>query len=121
MLLSRALGAIGRFCIGLGVLTLLFVAYQLWGTGILTAQAQNSLENDFDDLLEQVVEVDEDALELVAELEEADEPTEDEPAGSDDGGAEEEGPTPTPEPTVDPAEVERAARELELLADLIWP
>ena len=120
MLLSRALGAIGRFCIGLGVLTLLFVAYQLWGTGILTAQAQNSLENDFDDLLEQVVEVDEDALELVAELEEADEPTEDEPAGSDDGGAEEEGPTPTPEPTVDPAEVERAARELELLADLIW-
>ena len=119
MLLSRALGAIGRFCIGLGVLTLLFVAYQLWGTGILTAQAQNSLENDFEDLLEQVIEVDEDALELVADLDEPDEPAEEDPDESVDGGTE-EGPTPTPEPTVDPAELERAARELELLADLIW-
>lgn len=118
MLLSRALGAIGRFCIGLGVLTLLFVAYQLWGTGILTAQAQNSLENDFEDLLEQVVEVDEEALELVAELDEPEEPAE-EPDEATDGSGE-EGPTPTPEPTVDPAEIERAARELELLADLIW-
>lgn len=119
MLLSRALGAIGRFCIGLGVLTLLFVAYQLWGTGILTAQAQNSLENDFEDLLEQVVEVDEEALELVAALDEPEPAPDDEPDESVDGGAE-EGPTPTPEPTVDPAELERAARELELLADLIW-
>jgi sortase A len=51
MLLSRVLGGIGRFCISLGVLTLLFVAYQLWGTGILTAQAQNSLEGEFEQLL----------------------------------------------------------------------
>jgi sortase A len=28
-----------------------FVAYQLWGTGIETARAQNSLENDFEELL----------------------------------------------------------------------
>ena len=28
-------------------LALLFVAYQLWGTGIRTAQAQNELEDDF--------------------------------------------------------------------------
>lgn len=112
MLLSRALGAIGRFCIGLGVLTLLFVAYQLWGTGILTAQAQDSLENEFEELLERATEVDADALALAADL--AAEP--DEPVAEID----EEGPTPTPEPTVDPAELERAARELELLADLIW-
>ena len=118
MLLSRALGAIGRFCIGLGVLTLLFVAYQLWGTGILTAQAQNSLENDFEDLLDQVVEVDESALEIAAALEEPEEPAE-EPSDDVDEPAD-EGPTPTPEPTVDPAEIERAQRELELLADLIW-
>lgn len=51
MLLSRVLGGLGRFFISLGVLTLLFVAYQLWGTGIMTAQAQNALENDFEDLL----------------------------------------------------------------------
>lgn len=51
MMLSRVLGAIGRFCISLGVLTLLFVAYQLWGTGILTAQAQGGLEKDFESLL----------------------------------------------------------------------
>lgn len=51
MLLSRVLGGLGRFFISLGVLTLLFVAYQLWGTGIMTAQAQNALENDFEELL----------------------------------------------------------------------
>ena len=51
MLLSRILGGLGRFFISLGVLTLLFVAYQLWGTGIMTAQAQNALESDFEDLL----------------------------------------------------------------------
>ncbi|MEM7285385.1 MAG: class E sortase [Actinomycetota bacterium] len=120
MLLSRALGAIGRFCIGLGVLTLLFVAYQLWGTGILTAQAQNSLENDFEDLLEQVVDVDEAALELVAEPDEpaVEEPAED-PADGDDGG-DDDSEAPEPEPTVDPVELERAQRELELLADLVW-
>ena len=41
---ARALGAVGRFMIRAGVLILLFVAYQLWGTGIHTAQAQNDLE-----------------------------------------------------------------------------
>lgn len=53
MLLSRILGGLGRLFISLGVLTLLFVAYQLWGTGIMTAQAQNALENDFEELLAQ--------------------------------------------------------------------
>ncbi len=117
MLLSRALGAIGRFCIGLGLLTLLFVAYQLWGTGILTAQAQSGLENDFESLLEQVDDVDTDAVELAAQLEEPE--PEPEPAGGDDDG----GPDttePEPEPTPDPEEAARAQRELELLADLIW-
>ena len=44
MRLARVLGAIGRVCITAGVLILLFVAYQLWGTGIREAQAQNRLE-----------------------------------------------------------------------------
>jgi sortase A len=36
-----------------GTLILLFVAYQLWGTGIHTAQAQNDLETQFEDLSDQ--------------------------------------------------------------------
>jgi sortase A len=51
MRLARVLGAIGRTLITLGVLILLFVAYQLWGTGIREAQAQRSLENEFEESL----------------------------------------------------------------------
>jgi sortase A len=51
MRLARALAAIGRTCITAGVLILLFVAYQLWGTGIREAQAQNRLEDDFEEVL----------------------------------------------------------------------
>ena len=45
-LLLRIVGGIGRALITVGVLLLLFVAYQLWGTGIRTAQAQDQLEDD---------------------------------------------------------------------------
>jgi sortase A len=41
------LGALGRTCITLGTLILLFVAYQLWGTGIREAQAQSKLKKDY--------------------------------------------------------------------------
>ncbi len=42
-------GGLGRVLITLGVLTLLFAAYQLWGTGITHARAQASLEREFED------------------------------------------------------------------------
>ena len=42
------LGGIGRALIGGGVLLLLFVAYQLWGTGIHAARAQSSLKSQFE-------------------------------------------------------------------------
>ena len=42
------LNAVGRTLISLGVLVLLFVAYQLWGTGIRHAQAQDDLEDEFE-------------------------------------------------------------------------
>src|SRR4029450_11234292 len=48
MRLARVLGAIGRGCITAGVLILLFVAYQLWGTGIREGRAQGELENEFE-------------------------------------------------------------------------
>lgn len=47
MRLAKFLGAIGRSFITAGVLILLFVSYQLWGTGIREAQAQSGLERDF--------------------------------------------------------------------------
>ncbi len=51
MNLARVLGGVGRFLIGAGVIILLFVAYQLWGTNLQHAQAQNALEDEFDELL----------------------------------------------------------------------
>lgn len=45
-------GMVGKMFITLGVLMFAFVAYQLWGTGIQTAQAQNDLESEFNELLE---------------------------------------------------------------------
>lgn len=48
-----AFGVIGELSITAGVLVLLFVLYTLWGTGLQTAQAQNGLSDDFDQLLQQ--------------------------------------------------------------------
>lgn len=45
--LRRALSALGVVLTGAGVLILLFVAYQLWGTGVYTAQAQGDLKAQF--------------------------------------------------------------------------
>lgn len=42
----RALGYLGRTMIAAGVILLLFVAYQLWGTGLHTRAAQAQLEDD---------------------------------------------------------------------------
>src|SRR5688500_12046586 len=52
MRLARILGAVGRTCITAGTLILLFVAYQLWGTGIRTAQAQDRLDRQFEEALD---------------------------------------------------------------------
>jgi sortase A len=41
-------GAVGRVLITVGLLILLFVGYQLWGTGIWEARAQSDLEDKFD-------------------------------------------------------------------------
>lgn len=46
--LSKVLGAIGRTLITAGTLILLFVAYQLWGTGLQEAKSQKVLSKDFE-------------------------------------------------------------------------
>ncbi|MDP9333033.1 MAG: class E sortase [Actinomycetota bacterium] len=45
--MRRAIAGIGRTLVTLGILILLFVVYQLWGTGIFTARAQENLKNNF--------------------------------------------------------------------------
>lgn len=50
---TKILGGLGKGFISTGVLILLFVAYQLWGTGIQEAQAQDALRSDFEETLEQ--------------------------------------------------------------------
>ena len=54
MFVSKAFQALGRSLIILGGLTLLFVAYQLWGTGVLTDRYQSDLEEDFSELIDVV-------------------------------------------------------------------
>jgi sortase A len=44
-------GGVGRILITLGLLMFAFVAYQLWGTGIQTAQAQRTLSRAFEEAL----------------------------------------------------------------------
>ena len=51
MLVARLLGGIGRLLIWVGAIVLLFVAYQLWGTNIAEARAQDDLESEFEDRL----------------------------------------------------------------------
>ncbi len=47
----RIVGYIGRALLATGVLILAFVAYQLWGTGLHEAQAQNELSDQFEAML----------------------------------------------------------------------
>jgi sortase A len=47
----RVVAGTGKVLITVGILILLFVAYQLWGTGIYTARQQNKLENQFEQAL----------------------------------------------------------------------
>ena len=51
VVLARVLGAVGRVLIWTGSIVLLFVAYQLWGTNIAEARAQDDLEGQFEDRL----------------------------------------------------------------------
>jgi sortase A len=46
--MRRAIAATGRVLVTVGLLILLFVAFQLWGTGILTARAQSDLRDEFE-------------------------------------------------------------------------
>lgn len=44
-------GLLGRIILGIGIVILLFVAYQLWGTGLAESHSQDVLRHQFDALL----------------------------------------------------------------------
>lgn len=50
--MRSAIAGIGRTLVTLGLLILLFVVYQLWGTGIFTARAQENLKSKFEQALQ---------------------------------------------------------------------
>ncbi len=54
MHIARLVGGIGRVMMTAGVVLLLFVVYQLWGTGLQTAQEQDRIEGEFAALQESV-------------------------------------------------------------------
>ncbi len=47
---ARVVGAVGRLMITTGVVVLLLVGYQLWGTNIQTARSQDELANEYEAL-----------------------------------------------------------------------
>ncbi|MCB1041202.1 MAG: class E sortase [Acidimicrobiales bacterium] len=49
-MVGRILGFAGRLLVATGVIVLLFVVYQLWGTGLQEARSQQRLEQQFKDL-----------------------------------------------------------------------
>jgi sortase A len=51
--MRRFIGAVGRVLVTGGLLILLFVAYQLWGTGLLQARYQDDLRAQFEETLEE--------------------------------------------------------------------
>lgn len=51
MTAARVLHVVGRVLVSAGVVVLLFVAFQLWGTGLSEARAQAELEDEFARLL----------------------------------------------------------------------
>ncbi len=53
--MRRTIAAIGRTLVTVGLLILLFVVYQLWGTNVLQARAQDNLKDDLAELQESLV------------------------------------------------------------------
>ena len=51
------LGAVGRVLVGGGILLLLFVAYQLWGTGLQEQRAQRELRKEVEELFAEAEEL----------------------------------------------------------------
>lgn len=51
---AKVLGGVGRSLMTAGTLILLFVAYQLWGTGLQEARSQEKLRDEFSQTIQEV-------------------------------------------------------------------
>lgn len=71
MRLAQILGAVGRALISAGVVVLLFVAYQLWGTGIQHSAAQSDLGTEFEEQTGLEIANDTESLEAAVEASQA--------------------------------------------------
>jgi sortase A len=96
----RVIGAIGRSLVTAGILILLFVAYQLWGTGLYTDREQDRLHEEF-----------------IAELATSSQ-REREPGTSSTSTT---GPTPTTTSTTAPVPLSPTPKSGEAVAQLIIP
>jgi sortase A len=122
-------GNAGRVLIATGLLMFGFVAYQLWGTGIETARAQNELENQFEDLIAAFAAGDDDVRPADASGDTPDEPGGDEPdtetsdaTAVDAPGTDDAAPEPAPDGDREPADATADAEipdgEVPVAADL---
>ncbi|MXV90108.1 MAG: sortase [Acidimicrobiia bacterium] len=66
--LPRILSAVGRTLAVLGAVMLLFVVFQLWGTGLQQAQAQSNLEDDLAERFRQAAEAGQAARRVVPDV-----------------------------------------------------
>ncbi len=82
MTLPRILSAVGRTLAVLGAVMLLFVVFQLWGTGLQQAQAQSDLEGDLAERFRQAAEAGQAARTLTAGPPQAAAPGGPSPAGT---------------------------------------
>ena len=82
MTLPRILSAVGRTLAVLGAVMLLFVVFQLWGTGLQQAQAQSNLEGDLAERFRQAAEAGQAARPLTAAPPQAAAPGGPSPAGA---------------------------------------
>ncbi|RMH75983.1 MAG: class E sortase [Actinomyces sp.] len=100
--LAVVLGGVGRFLITTGIVILLFVAYQLWGTNIQEARAQSDLRADLDAALAAVADLDDPlvAAPPTTSPPSTSPPSTSPPSTTADGGT---GPSSIPEPTTTPA------------------
>lgn len=125
MRLARVLGAFGRALISAGVIVLLFVGYQLWGTGLQHGQAQSSLGDEFEEFLA-LAEAVQPEIELASTdpepVADADPGTDTEDVTEDDTETEEasDPSAVTAEPEAE-AEVEEPIEYSQEFLDLIYP
>lgn len=108
--------------IAAGVLVLLFAAFQLWGTGIAEARAQDSLDDEFASKLAEVdTQLAEQTSEPVADVEDTDDNSTKDTAIEDVDLADQDLPLPTPANTLPQLTLDQLPKQGEATGRIIIP